>query len=247
MTKYIALDDGHGMETSGKRTPAITELKGRVIRENEFNRAVVALTKIELERCGFKVLLTAPTDADTPLKARTDLANKAKVDLLVSFHYNAITGNFATSKAEGFSVHIDPSGGKSLEFANILIKHLANGTKQKNRGIVKQDLHITRETKMPSVLVEFGFMDNKREAMLMIDKKFQKECALEVAKAICAFYKVTYNAEIKNETIGKATDDSSDTIYRIVTGSFSSRIEAEKRMNELKVKGFDSFILPYKK
>ena len=47
--KLIALDDGHGMETAGKRTPSIAELNNRVIKENEFNRSVVAYLDKELK------------------------------------------------------------------------------------------------------------------------------------------------------------------------------------------------------
>jgi N-acetylmuramoyl-L-alanine amidase len=196
MSKLIALDDGHGMQTGGKRTPPIAELGGRVIRENEFNREVVRLLDIELRRCGFKTLLTAPTDYDTPLSARTDLANAKKADFLISVHFNAMTGKFETSKAEGFSVHVHSLEYESAKLGRIVLKHLAEGTKQKSRGLVKQNLHMTRETKMPAILIEFGFMDNKREAMLMIDKGFQKECAVEVAKAVCEYYKVSYKAEV---------------------------------------------------
>lgn len=76
--KLIALDDGHGMQTAGKRTPPIPELGGRVMLENEFNRAVVKFLDVELRRCGFNTLLVAPTDVDTSLKARTDLVNAKK-------------------------------------------------------------------------------------------------------------------------------------------------------------------------
>lgn len=192
MVKYVALDDGHGMSTAGKRTPFIAEI-GRFIHENEFNREVVKIVNAELKRLGFKTLLTAPTDADTGLNARVALANRENVDLFVSFHYNAMTGNFATSKAQGFSVHIDPNASaQSVRFAQLVQKHLRAGTQQTDRGIVKQNLAVTRMTKMPAALIEFGFMDNKREALLMQDKNFQKECAIEVTKAICEFFGVAY-------------------------------------------------------
>ncbi len=52
MSYTIALDDGHGMETAGKRTPKFND--GTFMRENEFNRAVVNYLNVELKRCGFK-------------------------------------------------------------------------------------------------------------------------------------------------------------------------------------------------
>lgn len=193
MTKRIALDDGHGMETAGKRTPFIPSIS-RFIHENEFNRAVVRLLDAELKRCGFGTVLTAPGDSDHSLASRVKVANDAKVDLFISIHYNALDGKFdgAGKDPEGFSAHIDPSGGQSQKFAEIAVKHLAKGTLQKNRGVVKQQLYVTANTKMPAVLFELGFMDNNREALLMIDPAFQKECAVEIAQAVCEFYGVPY-------------------------------------------------------
>lgn len=238
----IALDDGHGMETAGKRTPYIPELK-RQIRENEFNRAVVKFLDIELKRCGFKTLLVAPTDADTPLKTRTDLANSKKADIYVSIHYNAFDGKFDGNDPEGFSVHIYPgtrnkSAGK---LAQCIIDELKKGTQQKNRGIVESNFHVLRETKMPAVLTENGFMDNKREALLMIDEKFQKEVAQEHARGICKYFNVPYVAE----QVMTETKPNSNTFYRVVTGSYSNRANAEAQINALARKGFSSFMLPY--
>lgn len=205
MTKRIALDDGHGMQTAGKRTPFIPSI-GRFIHENEFNRAVVRLLDAELKRCGFTTVLTAPGDSDHSLASRVKVANDAKVDLFISIHYNALDGKFdgPGKDPEGFSAHIDPSGGQSQKFAEIAIKHLANGTLQKNRGVVKQQLYVTANTKMPAVLFELGFMDNNREALLMIAPAFQKECAVEIAKAVCEFYHIPYVVE-NNPAVVKPT------------------------------------------
>ena len=101
------------METAEKRTPAIPELGGRVIRENEFNREVVKYLDIELKRCGFKTLLVAPTDEDTPLSTRTNLANSRKADAFISIHYNAYDGNFDGYDPEGtFSTHLSRLQGR---------------------------------------------------------------------------------------------------------------------------------------
>lgn len=205
----IAFDGGHGKDTPGKRTPFIKSL-GRQIREHEFNQPVADFYDAELKRCGFRTLQLAPGDADTSLKSRTDDANRAGANLYNSLHFNASDGKFDGDSKDpsGFSAHIykgnrdKPAG----IFAAIALKHLAQGTTQKNRGIVEQDLHITRETKMPSVLFEFGFMDNEREALLMLNKDFQKECARELAMAVCEFYGVPYVAEVTKVNVGGGTN-----------------------------------------
>jgi len=236
MTKLIALDDGHGMETAGKRTPAIPELGGRVIRENEFNREVVKYLDIELKRCGFETLLVAPTDEDTPLSTRTNLANSRKADAFISIHYNAYDGNFDGYDPEGLSVHIYPGSKEGRKLAECVLKYLKEGTPQKNRGIVESNFHVLRETNMPAILSENGFMDNKREALLMLNVDFQKEVAREHAKGICDYFGVKYVPE-------STTSSTTGSLYRVQTGAFSKKINADKLAAELKKKGFDTYIV----
>jgi N-acetylmuramoyl-L-alanine amidase len=89
MSFLIAIDDGHGLNppTPGKRTPNIPGVG--VIYENQFNKAVANLLNEELKRCGFRTLLVAPTDVDTPLLIRTTLANTNNANAYVAIHYNA--------------------------------------------------------------------------------------------------------------------------------------------------------------
>lgn len=192
MTKLIALDDGHGMETAGKRTPTIPELGGRVIHENEFNRAVVSFLNAELKRCGFDTLLVAPDDTDTHLSARTSLANAKGADAYISIHYNAMDGKFDGNDPEGLSVHIFPGSKNGRRLAECVLKHLKQGAPQKNRGIIESNFHVLRETKMVAILTENGFMDNKRESLLMNNVEFQKEVAREHARGICEYFGVAY-------------------------------------------------------
>ena len=100
--KVIALSDGHGMQTLGKRTPIFSdgtkssETGKNFMHENEFNRAVVKYLGQHLTSAGFKVIHLAPTDADTSLSARVALAEKSKADLYLSVHANANTGSWGS-------------------------------------------------------------------------------------------------------------------------------------------------------
>ena len=185
----IALDDGHGMETAGKRTPVIPEL-GRAINENEFNRSVVKYMDDLLKYIGFKTLLVAPTGIDTSLSARTNLANSKGANVYFSIHYDALNGVWGS--AEGHSIFVYPGSAKSKELAECVAEFLKQGTTQKWRGIKEQDFHVLRETNMPSILSENGFMDNKREALLMINADFQKEVAKEHVQGICKYFEVDF-------------------------------------------------------
>ncbi len=241
MSKLIALDDGHGMQTAGKRTPPIPELGGRVIHENEFNREVVKYLDIELKRCGFKTLLVAPTDADTPLSTRTNLANSKNADAYISIHYNAFDGKFDAYDPEGLSVHIYPGSKEGRKLAECVIKYLKQGTPQKNRGIVENNFHVLRETKMPAILSENGFMDNKREALLMVNVDFQKEVAREHAQGICEYFGVKYVPE-KTEP----SKPSTGVLYRVQTGAFKNKANADKLLGDVKSEGFDTYMVQSK-
>jgi hypothetical protein len=84
-----------------------------------------------------------------------------------------------------------------VKLATVVIAELKQGTKQISRGIVEQNLHVTRETVMPAILTESGFMDNATEANLMLNKDFQNEVAMEHAKGICKYMGIPYVAAVK--------------------------------------------------
>lgn len=199
MKKIIALDDGHGMTTPGKRSPILPD--GTYMPENEFNRTVVKYLAQDLERNGFLVLLVAPGDDDTPLATRTGLANNTiknkyncPADIYISVHANAATGNW--NNATGLETFIYTKTDSQTERLGRLVRdNLLKGTFQKDRGLKRADFHVLRETHMPAVLVECGFMDNKSDIQLLLSDSFRRECAEEICKAVCEFHGVKYMDE----------------------------------------------------
>ena len=187
--KLIAIDDGHGLSTAGKRTPFLPGTK-QFMHENEFNSATAGYLKTNLERCGFKTLMVAQGDADTPLRVRTDTANNANADFYISVHANALTGVWGAQN--GHDVFYYPGSVEGKKAAIIINKYLAQGTALKNRGVHEENFHVLRETHMPSVLIECGFMDNLREAKLLMSDEYRRECAEEICKGICEYFGVVY-------------------------------------------------------
>ncbi len=214
--------DGHSPYTKGKETPYIKSL-GRRIKENEFNKPVEIKMGKHLQRSGIVWHQMAPTDEDTSLKERTTRANQLYWQycqrygrenvraVYVSIHFNAVDGKFdgPGKDPEGFSVHIQPGHRNKAagKLAKFILDQLSKGTKQKNRGIVEQNLHITRETAMPAVLTENGFMDNEREALLMLDPSFQNEVAEEHARGICDYFGIPFVEEQRVSTIAKEPEE----------------------------------------
>ncbi len=80
----IIVDAGHG----GKDPGAV--VKG--VREADVNLAVAKLLRTELEKRGYKVLLTRETDVYKTLQERPKFASENKGDLFISLHCNSIAG-----------------------------------------------------------------------------------------------------------------------------------------------------------
>ena len=197
MSKLIALDNGHGLKTAGKRTPfwkdgtTSTYTKKPFMHEWEFNRGVVKRLKIELERNGFEVLEVSPTEDDTSINARCRAANSANADLFVSVHANALSST-CNERVQGIET-LTSVKGECLRLGAILQKHMVADSGLVNRGLKDGKwLGVVKGTKMPAVLVECGFMDNPSESKLLNSNEYRDVMAKALAKGICEYYGVTY-------------------------------------------------------
>jgi N-acetylmuramoyl-L-alanine amidase len=198
MTKLIALDDGHGLNTIGKRTPMLPG-SSTFMHENEFNRAVVGYLDTELKRCGFRTIHVAPGDSDVALSTRVKTANDAIADLYLSIHANANTGVWGTWG--GIETFVYPKG-ESTRIGKACHNRLNGGTKLRDRGVKDgSHLYVIKYTKMPAVLFEAAFMDNLEEAKLLISDNYRKECAKEIAQGVCDAYGVKYVGEVVKQAI----------------------------------------------
>lgn len=182
----VALDDGHGNNTSGKRTPLFED--GSFMKENEFNDFVVNVTRKILEKRGINVIYTAPEKTDTSLTTRVKRANDQKADIFVSAHANAFGSGW--NDANGFETFIYSFQSKnSLKLAEYIQKECVKATKLKDRGIkTSADLYVLNSTKMPSVLIECGFMTNKKEAQLLKSMLYRYICSKAIAKGILKYF-----------------------------------------------------------
>ncbi|NYF26022.1 N-acetylmuramoyl-L-alanine amidase [Sporosarcina sp. JAI121] len=179
MTK-IMIDAGHGPDTAGKRSP------DGALREFSFNSAVADLVKQYLIEEGVTVIFAHKEQEDVPLAARTKLANNMKVDAFVSIHANAFGGDW--NNANGIETFIYPTASKeSYALAALIQNSLVSACNRTDRGVKKADYAVLRDTRMPAVLLECGFMTNREEALLLMKKTYRIQCAKAIAFAITAW------------------------------------------------------------
>lgn len=154
--KKVWIDAGHG----GKDPGAV----GNGLQEKDIALTVSLGVKqfLEAEYEGVQVQLSRSTDVFLELKERTDVANKAGADLLVSIHCNAGGG------AGGFeSFRYTNASAASRSLQNVLHTEIMAALKPFgviDRGQKAANLHMVRESKMPAVLTENLFIDVASDA-----------------------------------------------------------------------------------
>ena len=213
VTKFkVAVDAGHGSNTAGKRTPD-------GYREHWINVTCAAFCEQALKRSGVDVLRVAwddnnaKDDEDVPLTTRQKVIKANKCDVSVSFHANAFGNDW--NDANGVETLIsDKYPADSRNLANMVQKHIVEGTPQKNRGVKTQSLAMCNCNALgtkAAILCEIGFMTNKAEASLMKTDKFCKEQAEEVAHGICEYLGVKYIPINEESVITEVVTQSQNT------------------------------------
>lgn len=190
----VAIDNGHGKNTAGKRTPPFPDTK-KVINEWEFNYATAKILKGILENQGHEVLMVSNTTEDTPLKTRTSKANEWGADVFISIHYNAYTGIWGNHG--GIETYYYPSSADGKKLAESVQDELIKETGLRSRGVKSANFQVLRQSKMVAILVECGFMDNLDEAKLMLDTNHQRKCAESIANGVNKYLGVDLFNKVK--------------------------------------------------
>ena len=181
----FAIDAGHGNNTPGKRSPDGS------LREFYFNNPV-ALEVTRILRNEYGQTVYNPYDVtgkiDTPLNTRVQRANAAKVDAFISIHANAAGSGWNTGEGiETFIYNVGDQPG-SMKLAANVQNHLIRDTGLKNRGVKRGNYAVLRETNMPAILIECGFMTNLKENALLKSDSYRKLVARAIVKGIAQTY-----------------------------------------------------------
>ena len=157
--KTICIDPGHGGESSGA-------VLGNRYEEDD-NLRLSLLVRDVLSDRGYTVVMTRDDDSDVSLSERCKIANKARASLFISIHRNSSSSASATGME--MWVHSSKPTDDLLLAQNIL-DCLDNASISENRGIhsgyrdgADKNYYINRNTKMPSVLAEIGFISNSTD------------------------------------------------------------------------------------
>ncbi|WP_018751331.1 N-acetylmuramoyl-L-alanine amidase family protein [Paenibacillus sanguinis] len=173
----VVIDAGHG----GTQPGAISLTKKP---EKDFTLAVALKVEALLQQeSGIDFVLTRDTDVTMSLQDRVKIANELGADAFVSIHGNSIDPPSNPSGSETYYTRKE-----SLPLANIMHRHLVEATGLTDRKVRNSSLHVTRETLMPAVLLEAGYLSNENDEALMYTEAFQQRLAEGIVAGIKEYF-----------------------------------------------------------
>ncbi|MBE6781736.1 MAG: N-acetylmuramoyl-L-alanine amidase [Ruminococcaceae bacterium] len=228
----IALTAGHYKYTSGKRclkTLDKNETREWVLNDRIADKVQKMLSDFE----GYDLIRTDDTTGEKAieLNERIKKANNFKADVYISVHHNAGIGG---GKGGGIVAYTYTKVEKETEalqkeLYDALIKY--TGLKgNRAQPLAKANLAECRDTAMPAVLLELGFMDSSTDVPVILSEDYADKCAKAIVEVL-----VKKGNLVKKEKPGK-------TLYRVQVGAFSKKENAENLAAELKKKGYDAII-----
>ncbi len=180
--EVIIVDAGHG----GKDCGAVS--KRESYEEKELTLATALMIRNCLNQLGYKTIMTRDQDIFIPLSTRAEIANANQADLFVSIHYNYS----ASPDAKGVEVYYYKEGktppspriAKSKALSSEVLKKVVSNTGATSRGVKEANFAVVRETEMPAILVEAGFLSNPQEKAQVKDPQYQRKIAWGIAKGV---------------------------------------------------------------
>lgn len=211
----IAIDAGHGMTTAGKRSP------DGALREFQFNGATAAYIEQQLmqmttpDNAKVEVMFTHdPSGAtDVPLATRVRQANLWGADMFLSVHANAFGSGW--NDANGIETFVAKVSTKqTVKLAEAVQRELVAATGRRNRGVKSEDFYVLRQTTMPSILVECGFMTNREEAALLMSDEYRRQCARAIVDGVAE----VHGLSIKQAAEPLAIPGAPDAVAVVING-----------------------------
>jgi N-acetylmuramoyl-L-alanine amidase len=171
--KRVVIDAGHG----GK-DPGATSVLGYY--EKVVNLAVAQRVASLLRQRGVSVEMTRTGDYYPDLEDRADIANRLNADLFVSIHADSSS----KSSVRGFTIYIANGASEASHRAADALEDSMAETGLTDRGTQTANYRVLVETTGPAVLIEMGYLTNRREAALLRDDSFQDRLAEAIANGI---------------------------------------------------------------
>jgi len=182
--KIIVLDAGHGGWDPGM-------VSGKV-EEKDINLCITKKLQVFLEQGGATVIVTRLDDVGLAnkksgdMQARRLVANTSHADIFISIHQNS----FNSSSVKGFQAFYYNESDNSKKLATSIqgrLKEFVNpGNKLESRA--NKNYYVLKQTEMPAVLVECGFLTNPGERSMLTNDEYQEKIAWGIYLGVVDYF-----------------------------------------------------------
>jgi N-acetylmuramoyl-L-alanine amidase len=174
--KTIVLDAGHGGHDVGA--------KGTSSHEADLCLGMIMQFKRSLEARGANVVLTRASDDFVSLEDRCRIANNSGADLFISIHCNSMPRPNMARGSEAY--YYTP---QSQRLAHLLHRRVVMTVQGRDGGVRNhRRLFVCRNTQMPSVLLEIGFINSVEDERFLVDSGFHGRLAESLAKGVLDYF-----------------------------------------------------------
>lgn len=185
----VVIDAGHGGFDPGK-------IGVNKVREKDINLSIAMELKELLEQNDIKVIMTRNSDDGlysesdsnkkaTDLKNRIEIINQTNVVLAISIHQNS----FTQESSHGAQVFYYTGSEQGNKLATIMQSQLKKTINDDNHRIEKANdsYYLLKKSNCPIVIVECGFLSNRKEAELLAKEEYQRKLAWAIHLGVLSY------------------------------------------------------------
>ena len=188
--KIIVIDAGHGGWDPGM-------VSGKV-EEKDINLCIAAKLQVFLEQGDATVIITRLDDSDLAknksgdMQVRRLIANTSNADIFVSIHQNS----YHSASVKGFQAFYFNESDNSKKLANSIQDSLKEFVNPGNKLGAKanKNYYVLKQTEMPAVLVECGFLTNYNERNMLTSDEYQEKIAWGIYLGIVNYFNTPSDA-----------------------------------------------------
>lgn len=182
----IVIDPGHGGADRGTRS------KTPFCEEKRICLQTARLVKKYLDQLGYHVVMTRTNDAFITLQRRVEIAKQAGSSIFVSIHFNSAQNPSAQGVEIFFHDNKEDKSKtiSSKRLAEAILPGILRRTSAQSRGVKKGNYFVLRESSMPAIIVEGGFISNPEECKLLKTLNYQDNIARAIADGIDRYFKL---------------------------------------------------------
>lgn len=197
-TYVIVVDAGHGEPDGGA-------VSSTGVKESDINLLVAKDLEAALDSLGYSVIMTrqdenniADSDKQDTLRKMkvSDLSNRVKIvnssdaDMCISIHMN----KFASEKYYGWQTFYNQNSEYNKILAEKIQAGISNNIERKNDRVALaiKDIKLTDESKIPTAIVECGFLSNPEDLKLLQTEAYRDQLVEGILEGIEAYYEEIY-------------------------------------------------------